>query len=157
MKKTLVILNLVLLSLFISGCGCSKKEETVTCKLKIENDIYNMNGEYIIRYNKGDGTVLSYNENEVVELKTENDLEPLSSLKEFSDDRYSELKELEYFNVDTKIQNNKIINKVIINFDKINKEQLLDIDYSYSIYMLDDKFYYQNFVDEILNLNGECS
>lgn len=27
MKKTLVILNLVILSLFISGCGCSKKDE----------------------------------------------------------------------------------------------------------------------------------
>lgn len=40
MKKTLVILNLVILSLFISGCGCSKKEETTELKCVSETNEY---------------------------------------------------------------------------------------------------------------------
>lgn len=40
MKKTIIVLNLLVLTLFISGCGCSKKEEKVL-KCSYEDEFVN--------------------------------------------------------------------------------------------------------------------
>lgn len=39
MKKIIIFINLILLSLLISGCGCSKKEEEKMMNLKCSSDI----------------------------------------------------------------------------------------------------------------------
>lgn len=59
MKKIIITVNLVLLSLLISGCGCSKKEEEkmekITCISEMDDVILT-----VINYFDDDGFAISY-------------------------------------------------------------------------------------------------
>lgn len=141
--------------LFITGCGCSKKEKIkeITCTINEKYESYTISATYDITYDEKSGRVYSYEEEEKIENA---DLEVMESLKTYANERYEELNKLENFDFDVAIDNDKLVNKVKINYDRINKEKLLEKDNSYNNYIVNGEFNYEKIVEEIKNIGAEC-
>jgi len=130
MKKKLIIFNLILTTLLISGCGCSKKEETVVCKKSINFDTHDYNVKYVISYDSNN-KMINYERDEEFDS---DDSDLLTSTLEYKKELYSDLVELDGYEFDGVVENNKLTTKLTINFDIISSEKLFEIDSTYKVY-----------------------
>lgn len=155
MKKVFITFSLLVLTFLISGCGCSKKNlKTVTCKMEKEST-YNFTSDYTIKYNEKNEQIIFYEENVAIDSKDESI--DLNSLKEYFEKNYAQLNELENFNFSTNVENNILTINISINYEKIDKDKLLEIDQSYGNYIENDIFNYKKFLNELETLGAICS
>lgn len=152
MKKIIIVLNLLVLTLFISGCGCSKKEEkTVVCKLKIEDINHETNSNVTIKYDENNGDMISFEEESYL---ISNEEEIRNEFKTLNDNRYSSYgKYYSSFIKDDKVQMN-----INIEFNKISVDEFLVLDgYNYG-YLTDGKIDYNKIIEYYEDYEGyECN
>ena len=153
--KKIFILSLCLFTLFITGCGCSKKEnlKKIICTINEKYEPYTISAVYNIKYDEKTKKIYLYDEEEIIENA---DLETIETLREYADEKYKDLKKIEYFDFNTNVNNNKIVNKVKIDYEQIDKDKLLEVDFSYNNYIVDGEFKYNIIVDELKSIGAEC-
>lgn len=140
---------LLLLVIFILT-GCSSNEQVMHCKRTASVKDLKMDYDYKITYI--DDEVISLEINEVIEGKEST----LESLKAATQKRYDKLKDLNYFDASVEIENGKLINESKIDYSKIDKDRLIEIDSAYKNYYKEDKAYLENFKQEYYKLGLTC-
>lgn len=148
MKKIIITINLILATLLISGCGCSKKElKTVTCSLK--RDDYEV--DFIF---KGDDNKLVYYE------RNEKILNYDSSLKENYQSFFDFMKNwddsIDEYDFEYEINDDYILGNLKIDFLKVNAEDVLGAPGLYSKYYDYENKYFdmEKAVDVYMNDSG---
>lgn len=156
MKKTLVILNLVILSLFISGCGCSKKEEvkTVMCKLNKSFDDYNVNAEYKIQYYVKDDSVKNIEQQANF---TSNNPDTLEFIKQLNSLDYEEYSKLNGGTYTANVGEESLDLYLYLDFEKINLETFINTYDSNQYYIVDDKINYKKYIEEFERDEFNCN
>ncbi len=134
MKKSVKVLATLILSLCVlTGCG-KEKQVLTTCTRTANQNGIKMNLEYKI-YSTGDYVDVI----ESTETVESNDANYLSQVKTVTENMYSSYKDVEYYDVDVKIEGNKLVSKVKIQYDKIDTKKLLEIDSSLGQIIKDGK------------------
>ena len=154
MKKIIIVLNLVLLSLIVSGCGCSKKEEkTIVCKMSKTFDNYSFEAEYILKYFEDESV------KQVIEQATfnSNDSETLESIKTLNASEYGNYSELKWSKYDANIDGDNLKIYLEINFDKMNMEDFISVYDSNLYYVVDGKINYKKYIEEYEKDGFDCN
>ena len=153
MKKVLIIANLLMLTLFISGCGCSKKEEskTVVCSLKQEESKYEINSNITIKYDEISNDIISFEEDSYLISDVE---EVRNEFKTLNDNHYSTYGK----HYSSSIKDDKVQINININFNKVSVDEFLELDeYNYG-YLTDDKIDYNKMIEYYEEYEGyECN
>lgn len=109
-------------TLLASGCG--EKEETLTCKRTATvTEGVKMDLNYKVKY-KGDYVSLVESE----ETVTSSNKEYLETYKEKVESLYSPYKDVEFYEYDVKVDDDKLISKTSINYEKIDTKKMIEID-----------------------------
>lgn len=153
MKKIIIILNFLVLTLFISGCGCSKKEEEkiVVCTLKEEYEKYNLDSTIKIKYESVTNKMILFEESSTL---ISDDPTIREYFKTTNDNDYSNYRD--YY--DSFIEDDKATMSIKIDFKNITVDEFLKLDDLNSSYLTDNKIdsnkiieYYKEFT------NYECN
>lgn len=128
MKKFYVFILLFLV--VITGCNKDSKNfdnneviKTMTCSLSMVQDDVDYDFKYLITYKEG--YVLSLHSEEIIKTSIK---EKISSFIEVIHENYDLYKNVEYYNTNLIIENNKLISIIDIDYTKINIDKLIDID-----------------------------
>ncbi len=139
MKKAIIVLNFLVLALFISGCGCSKKEEIKShqCSHQAINEDYT----YDVKYNfeSSSDKLIKYTR---TEKYSSDNVTTLENMQTYKQSYFEKFKEIDGFEYSDNISNNELNIELTIDFSKINKEKLLEIEP-----------FYLNFCDSNDNFN----
>ncbi len=156
MKKIIIILNFLVLALFISGCGCSKKEEEIKshqCSHQATNNDYS----YDVKYNfeSNSDKLIKYTR---IEKYSSDNVSVLENMKTYKQKYFEKFKEIDGFEYSDNISNNELNVELIIDFSKIDKEKLLEIEPFYLNFCdSDDNFNINYTVDYYIGEGMTCS
>lgn len=156
MKKAMIILNLVLLSLFVSGCGCSKKVKTHSsqCENEANNNDYLYNVTYNFESNDED-LLINYKR---TEKYTSDDNQFLDNMKTYKQNYFEKFSGIIGIESNINISENELNTELIIDFSKIDKEKLLEIEPFYlNFYDNNDNFNINYTVDYYIGEGMTCS
>lgn len=132
MKKIIITMNLILATLLISGCGCSKKElKTVTCRMNKNFENYYYDAKITIVYNDKTKELISIEESENI---TSDDSLFLDNIKLYEDGQNSAYNDISNAEYSTTIEDNKLTRKLYINYEKTNMDKLVETDGLQSIF-----------------------
>ncbi len=155
MKKT-IILGLLLCTLFVTGCGCGKKEknEMHKCTHSAVNDNYDYDVEYNFESNSDD-KLLKYTRKEIYSHADKTFLE---NMQKYKQEFFTELNKLDGFKYSDSISDDELTTEITIDFAKIDKSKLLEIDSFYlNFYDSDDEFNVNYAVDYYIGEEMTCS
>ena len=124
MKKT-IIFSLICCTLFITGCGCGKKEKTIVCQMDKTIDNYDYNAEITIVYNTKTNELISIDEKEYFDS---NDLDFLNTIKSYDESQYSIYNDFENTKYSISIDGNKMTRNFYVNYKNIDIEKLIALD-----------------------------
>ncbi len=156
MKKAMIVLNFILLALFISGCGCNKKEEeikTSQCLHKATNEDYT----YDVKYNfeSSSDKLIKYVR---TEKYSSDDITVLENMQTYKQEYFEKFKEIDGFEYSDDISDNELDIIITIDFLKINKEKLLEIEPFYLNFCdSDDNFNINYTIDYYIGEGMTCS
>lgn len=158
MKKIIITVNLVLLSLLISGCGCSKKEEekmeNYQCSHKATNDDYIYEVKYDFEADSS-GNLIKYKRTEKYTSDNNEVLNNMQSYKQQYFEKFNGIDELEYSD---NLSNNELNVELTINFSKIDKEKILEVEPFYINFCnSNDRFDINYVIDYYIGEGMTCS
>lgn len=123
MKKKLILTSFILIFLLIIT-GCSKNNENIiTCTRSMNQNNIKTSLKYNITYN--DDYVTRVKSIETVET---NSSDILNSYKEQIESLYSPYKNINFYDYNVEIKDNKLTSIVDINYEKVDTDKLLEID-----------------------------
>lgn len=126
--KKIIILCFTICTLFITGCGCSKKEEKIVvkkCSNKAEEDNYTYNVDYDLESNENN-MLLKYTRTEIY---TSDDNAFLDNMEQYKNDYFSELQKLESVEYNSEIVDNQLKTTLIIDFSNNNdNKKIFELD-----------------------------
>ena len=126
-----------MMSLFLTGCGGSEEQKTMTCTVETKDTTNNyvINGTYKVYYT---GKLVDKVVTE--EIVTTDDTETLSLFEETLNDTYEELNNTYKGYTYTVTKNdNKVTANVTIDYDKMNLDQFVADNPSMKAYVKDNK------------------
>ena len=129
MKKT-IIFSLICCTLFITGCGCGKKNKIIVhkCSNQVQNDNYLYEVNYEMK-SSDDDTLLNYTRKEVY---SSDDADFLTNMDDYKNNYFSELKKLNGVEYSSSIlDNNKLETTLTIDFSIVDYDKLCDLDNFY--------------------------
>lgn len=123
MKKKILLFSSVFIFLILIT-GCSKESgNLMTCTMSMNQNNIKTNLKYNISYD-GD-YVTRVKSIETVETDSE---DILNSYKAQIESLYSPYNDIEYYEYNVKIEDNKLTSTVDINYEKVDTDKLLEID-----------------------------
>lgn len=131
MKKIFI---LSLFALFMTGCGCSKKDENlsvVKCSYEEINDgYYEYESEVEFYYDENNIVSKLKDENKyiLVENATKNVLVEQSELIDWL---YEDYQKIEYYDIKKQMNDDSLMVTIDVNFNKINFEKMAELDEFY--------------------------
>lgn len=132
MKKVIITINLILATLLISGCGCSKKElKTVTCSMKKDFETYYYDAKITIVYDDKTKEIISIDE---IENVTSDDSMLLNNIKLYEDGQNSIYNDISNTKYSTTINDKQLTRNFYVNYEKVNTNKLLENDSMQSIF-----------------------
>ena len=132
MKKVVLFLMLCASAFMLTGCG--SEEKTMSCSRSLNQNGVEISLDYTVKY-KGK-YVTSVKSEEKVKSDSEEYLETLKSTLETQTSAYKDIK---YYDIETKIDGNTLINTITINYEKIDTDKLIEIDSSVKQLIKDGK------------------
>lgn len=155
MKKIIIVLNLLVLTLFISGCGCSKKTIKHFCSNSAENENFNYDVKYEFEADSKTDVLIKYTRKETYTSDEESVLE---GMQQYKQEYFTELNKLDGFEYKDTISDNKLTTELVIDFSKTDREKLLDLDIFYiNFYDENDNFNVQQTIDYYIGEKMSCS
>lgn len=135
--KKIFIINLLLCSLFITGCGCNKKKELkeAICTKTVIFDTHDYDVKYVMSYDSKN-RLIYYNRHE--EFKSF-DINLLSNTLEYKNMLYADLVALKGYDFSGYVENDKLITEMNVDFKNISAEKLFELEPSYQNYYDEDK------------------
>ncbi|MCI8778009.1 MAG: YehR family protein [Bacilli bacterium] len=158
MKKITVVLNFLVLALFISGCGCSKKEEekieNYHCLHEAINDDYTYDVKYDFEADSNE-KLITYKR---IEKYTSDNNEVLNNMKIYKQQYFEKFNGVEGLVYSDNLSDNELNIELTIDFSKIDKEKLLEIEPFYlNFYDSDDEFNINYTIDYYIGEGMICS
>ncbi len=133
MKKFFAVF-LVLGVLILTGCG-KEKEGALTCTINKQIDSSTkLESVYNVSYKNGYATEVA-----TTETITSDSSEALETYKSSLESMYGSYKNVEYYDNDIKLEENKLISTTKINYEKIDTDKLIEIDSNNKSLMEDGK------------------
>ena len=126
MKKKFKIWQLILgvfILLLSTGCGNSNSTESMTCTRTMNQNGIKTDLKYNIEYSKDYVTKIK-----TIETIESSNTDILDTYKEQIEALYSPYKNIEYYNYNIDIKDDKLTSTVDINYEKIDTDKLLEID-----------------------------
>ena len=133
MKRKYLFLAVIISVMFLVT-GCSSTKKTMTCTRSMNENEMKTNLSYKISY-KGD-YVTRVKSEESIETS---DTSTLNTYKEQIEKIYNPYKDVKYYQYDVRIDGNKLISTVDINYEKIDTDKLIKIDSANSQLINDGK------------------
>ena len=133
MKRKYLFLAVIISVMFLVT-GCSSTKKTMTCTRSMNQNEMKTNLSYKISY-KGD-YVTRVKSEESIETS---DTSTLNTYKEQIEKIYNPYKDVKYYQYDVRIDGNKLISTVDINYEKIDTDKLIKIDSANSQLINDGK------------------
>lgn len=134
MKKILIAVNLILVTLIVSGCGCSKKEKVLECSSNRENYAISLyfkaDSNNKITYFEKKEQISNYNPDLLENYKNN-----LIFLKNWDDS-------IDFYDYEYEINDDVISTDLKIDFSKVNHDDLLSAPGLYSKYYDYEKKYF---------------
>lgn len=121
--KKVIVLGITLLIL-VTGCGSSKEEKMVCTRTSTMNGI-DMNLHYEVYYQGN-----NVNKVKTIEKITSDSEEDLKTLEKQTKAVYSNFDNIEHYKYKVVIKENTLIGTTDINYEKIDINQLLEVDSS---------------------------
>lgn len=153
MKKITVVLNFLVLALFISGCGCSKKEEETECTYSAEIEDYNLMATYNIKYYPKNGIVTKVTEQISVSSSNISTLESLKQINDIQNSVYSQFEQISY---ESAIDSDKLNINIDIDYSNIDIDKFILIDQTNEELVLDGKINYSKYIDYYEKSGFKC-
>ena len=151
MKKRLKFLAaFAFLALLVTGCGNSSTQ-TMTCTRTMNQNNIQTSLKYIVNY-QGDYVTRIKS---VETIETDNS-DILDSYKEQVETIYSPYKDVEYYEYNVEVADNKLTSTVDINYEKIDTDKLLEIDSSNGQLIKDGKIAVADIKTVYENLGAIC-
>ena len=132
MKEVLVGL-MVMGTILFTGCG-AEEEKVMKCSRTINQSSIKMNLSYNVTY-KGDYVTKVESTEEV----TTNDEETLEMYKTQIESATSSFKDIEYYDHEVAIKGDTLTSKITIDYEKIDTDELIEIDSSMKQLIKDGK------------------
>ncbi len=126
MKKKFKIWQVVLgvcSLLLVTGCGNSNNMESMTCTRTMNQNEIKTSLKYNVEY---EGDYVS--RIKTVETVETDDTDILNTYKEQIESLYSPYKDVEYYEYNVDVTDNKLTSTVDINYAKVDTDKLLEID-----------------------------
>lgn len=138
--KRVVILGIALL-LFVTGCGqqtgyneSNTKDDKMICTRTTNANGLEMDFRYEVYYQGND-----VNKVQTTEKITSDSTEILQAYQQQIKSLYSSFDNIEHYNYDVKIEGNTLISTTDINYQKMNIDELVNIDSSIEQLLNDDR------------------
>ncbi len=138
--KRIVILGIALL-LFVTGCGqqtdykeANTKDDKMICTRTTNANGLEMDFRYEVYYQEND-----VNKVQTTEKITSDSTEILQTYQQQIKSLYSSFDNIEHYNYDVKIEGNTLISTTDINYQKMNIDELVNIDSSIEQLLNDDR------------------
>lgn len=138
--KRIVILGIALL-LFVTGCGkqtdyneSNTKDDKMICTRTTNANGLEMDFRYEVYYQEND-----VNKVQTTEKITSDSTEILQTYQQQIKSLYSSFDNIEHYNYDVKIEGNTLISTTDINYQKMNIDELVNIDSSIEQLLNDDR------------------
>ena len=126
MKKKFKIWQVVLgvfILLLVTGCGNNNSMESMTCTRTMNQSGIKTSLKYNVKY-KGDYV----SRIKTVETVETDSSDILNTYKEQIESLYSPYKDVEYYDYNVDVTDNKLTSTVDINYEKVDTDKLLEID-----------------------------
>lgn len=130
MKKSFLILTLIVTTFFLTACGTEDKKEEkseskeMVCTLSADVDANtSMESTYKVKYI--DDKVLNVN---TIEKITSSNKQVLETYKTTVDSMYSPYKDIKGYNYETKIEGNAFISTVNADYERIDLDEFIEIN-----------------------------
>ena len=159
MKKYLMFI--VLISFLFTGCFNKKtndnensvEEINTVCsgKQNIKEDV-SVDTEYEIK--SKDGKVITLISTEII---TSNDTEYLNTTKEDIEKTYSIYKDINNYEYNITLENNKLISKTKINYEKVDLKKLIEVDPANENIIVNDSVNLKTLKDMYESLGNKCN
>ena len=113
----------VFILLLVTGCGNNNSIESMTCTRTMNQNGIKTSLKYNIKYKEDYVTRVK-----IVETVETTDSDILNTYKEQIESLYSPYKDIEYYDYNVAIADNKLTSTVDINYEKVDTDKLLEID-----------------------------
>lgn len=126
MKRKFKIWQVVLgvfILLLVTGCGNSNNTSSMTCTRTMDQNNIKTSLKYNVEFK--DGYVLRIKSVETVETSSS---DILDTYKEQIESLYSPYQDVDYYEYNVNIEDNKLTSTVDINYEKVDTDRLLEID-----------------------------
>lgn len=113
----------VFILLLVTGCGNSNNTSSMTCTRTMDQNNIKTSLKYNVEFK--DGYVLRIKSVETVETSSS---DILDTYKEQIESLYSPYQDVDYYEYNVNIEDNKLTSTVDINYEKVDTDRLLEID-----------------------------
>lgn len=141
----------VVMILLVTGCGNDKNMLSMTCTRTMDQNGIKTSLKYNVKYK--DEYVSRIKMIETIET-TNTDI--LNSYKEQIESLYAPYKEVEYYEYNVNINDNKLTSTTDINYEKVDTDKLLEIDTSNGQIIKDGKILIDDVRDLYESLGATC-
>ena len=154
MKKKFKIWQVVLgvfILLLVTGCGNNNSMESMTCTRTMNQSGIKTSLKYNVKY-KGDYV----SRIKTVETVETDSSDILNTYKEQIESLYSPYKDVEYYDYNVDVVDNKLTSTVDINYEKVDTDKLLEVDASNGQIIKDGKILIDDVRDLYESLGATC-
>ena len=154
MKKKFKIWQVVLgvfILLLVTGCGNNNSMESMTCTRTMNQSGIKTSLKYNVKY-KGDYV----SRIKTVETVETDSSDILNTYKEQIESLYSPYKDVEYYDYNVDVTDNKLTSTVDINYEKVDTDKLLEIDSANGQLIKDGKISVDNIKSVYESLGATC-
>ena len=154
MKKKFKIWQVVLgvcSLLLVTGCGNSNNMESMTCTRTMNKNGIKTSLKYNVEY---EGDYVS--RIKTVETVETDDTDILNTYKDQIESLYSPYKDVEYYEYNIDITDNKLTSTVDINYAKVDTDKLLEIDSANGALIKDGKISVDDIKSVYESLGATC-
>lgn len=142
----------VFILLLSTGCGNSNSIESMTCTRTMNQNGIKTDLKYNIEYSKDYVTRIK-----TVETIETTNTDILDNYKEQIETLYSPYKDVEYYNYNVDIKDDKLTSTVDINYEKIDTDKLLEIDSANGQLIKDGKIKVSDIKSVYESLGATCT
>lgn len=147
MKKRNLLFIMIVGILFLTGCN-----KTTKCTMEIKQDEYTVTSEYKITYD-GNKNVVKVETEEVV---TSDDSAILDTFEDSINSQLATYSDLKHYQYSISKKDNKLIEKISINYKKMDIDKFLSINPSASSMFENGKIKYDNIISIYKTLGATC-
>ena len=153
MNKKIVI-ALLFLTVFFTGCGCGKKEKKITCKLNQEFAGYTVDAEYVLIYFENDKSVKKISENATFVFENDDMLNYMKNLNSLNYSGYSKIDGGKYSD---NVSGKTLELNLELDFEKIKIDEFIGVNGSNQNFVVDDKVVYEKYVEKYEKEGFTCA